>query len=117
MDARLRLARIEGDDFAWKPTWLSRLRAGSFTTAPRLWKTRRHRRGKWVDGETPDSDEATAIHEALLAGGNETYGAVTQRAADLLFRRDLATVGRVAEIGLLHPWYLLHACQSLECLD
>ena len=117
MNARLRMARIECSGIVPKPKRSSRLRADLFTTAPRLWRARRHQHMRWIEGKAPDSEEAAAIREALLTCRDKTYGAITRYVADLLFRRDLAAGGYIADIGLFRSWYLLHACESLERLD
>ena len=71
---------------------------------------------KWIEGTAPDSEEAEAIREAIAVRGHDTYGEIARYAADRLFRRDHAAAGWVADIGLFHRFYLLHACESLERL-
>jgi hypothetical protein len=116
MNARIGTSRIEHTgSFSDPKRWLRSL-DDLLTGAPRLLKTQRDRRVKWIEGKVPDSDEAAAILEALATRGCETYGSVTRYAADLLFRRDLMAGGWAADIGLFHSWYLLHACESLERL-
>ena len=77
---------------------------------------RHERRVRWIEGAAPDNDEAAAIWQALAIDGCETYDAVTRRAAELLFRRDLAAGGWIAGIGIVYPSYLSHAREILERL-
>lgn len=98
------------------PTRSLRSLGNCFHGAPRLWKERRRRRVKWIEGAVPDSEEAEAIREAVAVRGYDTYGDIARYAADRLFRRDHAAAGWLADIGLCHVFYLLHACQSLERL-
>jgi hypothetical protein len=84
--------------------------------APLLWKERRRRRVRWIDGKAPDSEEAEIIHEAIIVHRCNTYGDVTQYTATRLFSRDHAAAGWLADIGLFYRWYLLDACKTLERL-
>jgi hypothetical protein len=84
---------------------------------PPIWKEKRHRRVRWIEGKIPDGDEAELAWEAITLRGLGTYGEVTRYVADQSFRRDHAAGGWLGDIGLFHPWYLLEACLSLERLS
>jgi hypothetical protein len=114
MNSRFSSSRIEhGGPFSDPGRWL-RAFAGLITGTARPRKIRRARRVRWIEGATPDSEEAAAIREALTAHGCNTYEAVTRRAAELLFRRDFAAGGWFAGIGLVLPSYLSLVRQTLE---
>jgi hypothetical protein len=114
MNSRFSLSRTEhAGPFSDPGRWL-RAFADLITGTPRWRKVRRTRRVRWIEGTTPDSDEAAAIREALTTHGCDTYEAVTRRAAELLFRRDFAAGGWLAGIGLVLPSYLSLVRQTLE---
>ena len=114
MNSRFSLSRIEhGGPFSDPGRWL-RAFADLITGTPHWRKVRRAQRVRWIEGTTPDGDEAAAIREALSANGCDTYEAVTRRAAELLFRRDFAAGGWLAGIGLVLPSYVSLVRQTLE---
>ena len=45
------------------------------------------------------------------------HAALVERVAERLFRRDLDTVGVVADIGFFRPFYLAHARRLVAALD
>jgi hypothetical protein len=116
MDVRSDMARIISSGLFSGPKRSLRSLGTWFHGAPRLWTERRHRRVKWAEGAVPDSEEAEAIQEAVAVHGYDTYGDIARYAADRFFRRDHAAAGWLADIGLFHGFYLLHACESLERL-
>jgi hypothetical protein len=83
---------------------------------PAVWKARRRQRVAWIPSALPDGEEAEAIREAITMRGLGTYGEVTRYVADRLFRRDRDDGGWLADIGLFHPWYLWHACETVDRL-
>lgn len=116
MHVRSDMARIIGSGLSLGPRRPLRLLIDRLRGTPRILEKRRHHRVRWIESKTPDSDEAKAIREAIVAGGCEAFGDVARYAADRLFRRDLAAGGWLAGVGLFHAWYLLHVCRSLERL-
>jgi hypothetical protein len=108
------MSRIEHDGPVADPKHWLRVFASLFTGARQLWKTQGNRRVMWIDGRAPDSEEAAAIWEAVAKRGCRTYETVARCAADLLFRRDLAAGGWLADIGLVYPWYVLLVRENLE---
>lgn len=74
-------------------------------------------RVRWITGDTPDSEEARAVFDALTRRGLTAYGEVAAAVAEDLFARDVARVGGLADIGIFRTWYLRGACRLLDRLD
>ena len=70
----------------------------------------------WI-GKPPADEEARELWATLTEERVGRYGAAVERVAERLFRRDLATLGAVADIGFFQPFYLAHARSLIAALD
>lgn len=67
----------------------------------------------WI-GDPPANEDARLVREAL--GEDTSYGALVERVAERLFRRDLADVGASADVGFFRPFYTALARQLVAGL-
>jgi len=67
----------------------------------------------WIGGPPADED-ARLVRDALDEGTR--YGALIERVAEGLFRRDLAALGAVADVGFFRPFYTALARQIVAGL-
>jgi len=70
----------------------------------------------WI-GDSPGDDQARLVADALGEPRAARYAVLVERVAERLFRRDLATVGAVADLGFFRPFYLAHARRIVTALD
>src|SRR5262249_59023634 len=77
MPIRSDMARIIGVGLFSGPKRSLRSLRNRFEGAPQLWEERRHRRVRWIEGKSPDTEEAEAIRDAIIGQGYDTYGEVT----------------------------------------
>jgi len=70
----------------------------------------------WIGGRATDEDDR-AVREALAEATPRPYRAVVDDVADRLFRRDLARLRAVADLGFFHAFYQAQARHVLERLD
>ena len=68
-------------------------------------------------GQPPADEEARAVWETLTDERVTAYAALVERVAERLFRRDLETLGAVADIGFFQPFYLAHARRIIAARD
>ena len=92
-------------------------RVNSLGARPGIWRANRARRVRWIGGDAPSGEEATAVWEAVVCRGLSTYGDVTRDVADRQARSDYRRLGPNSDIGFFRSWYLLHACHVLDRLD
>ena len=70
----------------------------------------------WI-GAPPADEESRVVWESLKARPGIDHAALVERVAERLFRRDLDTVGAVADVGFFLPFYLAHARRLIAALD
>jgi hypothetical protein len=70
----------------------------------------------WIGGAATDED-ARLVWETLTQRGVTRYAAVIADVAERLFRRDLARLGGVVDIGFFQPFYGAYARELLGQLD
>ena len=70
----------------------------------------------WI-GAPPADEESRVVWQALAEDRVSDYAALVERVAERLFRRDLETVGAVADIGFFQPFYRAHARRLIAALD
>jgi hypothetical protein len=70
----------------------------------------------WI-GSAPADEESQVVWQAVVGEHVSRYGALVERVGERLFRRDLETIGAVADIGFFRPFYLAHARRLVAALD
>lgn len=70
----------------------------------------------WI-GPAPADEESQVVWQALTGERVSRYGALVERVAERLFRRDLQTIGAAADIGFFRPFYVAHARGLVAALD
>lgn len=70
----------------------------------------------WIGGP-PDDEDARMVWETLTHERVARHGALVERVAERLFRRDLRSIGAVADIGFFRPFYVAHARALVAALD
>ena len=98
--------------------------AGGLIGVRAVGKARRARRVTWIGRPALfamprglSSEEIEAVRRATVQAGLSTYGEVVRHVADQWVRRDYERVGRLADLGFFHPWYVRRADLVLERLD
>ena len=70
----------------------------------------------WI-GPPPSDEETRTVWESLTEEPVIDHAALVERVGERLFRRDLDTVGGLADIGFLRPFYVAHARRLVAALD
>ena len=70
----------------------------------------------WLGGP-PDDEDARIVWETLTRDRIARHGALVERVAERLFRRDLRSIGAAADIGFFRPFYVAHARALVAALD
>jgi hypothetical protein len=70
----------------------------------------------WLGGAATDED-SQAVRDALAGSGPRPYRAVVREVGERVFRRDLARLGGLADVGFLQSFYQAHARSVLRRLD
>lgn len=70
----------------------------------------------WTGGR-PEDEEALEVWEILTREHIARHAALVARLGERLFRRDLSTLGAVADIGFFRAFYLARARALVASLD
>ena len=70
----------------------------------------------WI-GPAPADDDTRTVWDCFAAAPVVDHAWLVERVADRLFRRDLDTVGAVADVGFFRRFYLPHARRLIAALD
>ena len=70
----------------------------------------------WI-GDAPADEDERAVWLAVTTRAPARYADVVARAAERLFRRDLARLGMTADVGFFQPLYRAYAGELVGRLD
>ena len=68
-------------------------------------------------GSPPAGEDVRVIWQTLGEHPGITHGALVERVAETLFRRDLEAFGAAADIGFFQPFYVALARERIAAFD